>query len=172
MRASNNYNARFLPASKYGLELNIKKIHIERREIDFLGYPLQNGKLHTSSLKTKAVLNFPDPINVKGVQSCLDLISYFQKLVQDYSLIAKPLQIQIKITKCHFDEQQLNAFNHPKLLSANPVLCIYNPNNEAERHCDACIAGNGAFLLQKSTFDNYFHNVYFMRNKTTDTERK
>lgn len=161
-------------ASEYGLELNIKKCHFLQREIDFLGYQIKNGQLYPSPLKTKAVLNFPEPKNIKDVQSYLGLTSYFRKFIKDYSLIAKPLSDLLrKDTKFHFDDDQRNSFNRLKqILSSDPVLCIYNPNSETEIHCDASIDGYGAVLLQKSLLDNEFHPVYYMSKKTTTAERK
>lgn len=161
-------------AAEYGLELNIKKCNFLKREIDFLGYRIANGKLHPSPLKTKAVINFPEPKCVKDVQSYLGLTGYFRKFIEHYSVIAKPLSDLLKkYAKFEFDNNARYAFNKLKnILTTEPVLSIYDPKCETEVHCDACLDGYGAALMQKSMADNQLHPVYFYSKKTTAAERK
>lgn len=66
-----------ITASVWGLQLNIKKYHFLQREINFLDYHIKNRQLHPSPLKTKTVSNFPEPKNVKDVQSSVSLTSHF-----------------------------------------------------------------------------------------------
>ncbi|XP_035220759.1 uncharacterized protein LOC118193740, partial [Stegodyphus dumicola] len=163
---------RLMTASEYGLELNI--CQFLKREIEFLGHKIKDGKLYPSSSKTKAVINSPEPKCVKDVQSYLGLTGYFRKFIPNYSLIAKPLNDLLKKdSKFKFETKELYAFNELKrILTSEPVLCIYNPKAETEIHTDASADGYGAVLLQKSLIDIQMHPVYYMSRKTTDIERK
>ncbi|GBO21406.1 Retrovirus-related Pol polyprotein from transposon 297 [Araneus ventricosus] len=49
-------------ASEYGLEINFNKSHFLKKRIEFLGHVVEDGKIFPSTLKTKAVLNFPELI--------------------------------------------------------------------------------------------------------------
>ncbi|GBL82029.1 Retrovirus-related Pol polyprotein from transposon 297, partial [Araneus ventricosus] len=161
-------------ASEYGLELNIKKCQFLKREIEFLGHRIKEGKLYASPLKIKAVMNFPEPKCTKDIRSYLGLTGYFRKFIPHYSAIAKPLSDLLKKdSNFSFGLKERESFNeHKQILSKEPVLCLYNPKSETEIHTDASIDGFGACLLQKSIVDNQLHPVYYMSRKTSDTERK
>ncbi|GBL93950.1 Transposon Tf2-9 polyprotein [Araneus ventricosus] len=161
-------------ASEYGLELNIKKCQFLKREIEFLGHRIKDGKLYASPLKIKAVMNFPEPKCTKDIRSYLGLTGYFRKFIPHYSAIAKPLSDLLKKDiNFSFGLKERESFNELKqILSKEPVLCLYNPKSETEIHTDASIDGFGACLLQKSIVDNQLHPVYYMSRKTSDTERK
>ncbi|GBM72285.1 Transposon Ty3-G Gag-Pol polyprotein [Araneus ventricosus] len=136
-------------ASEYGLELNIKKCQFLKREIEFLGHRIKDGKLYASPLKIKAVMNFPEPKCTKGIRSYLGLTGYFRKFIPHYSAIAKPLSDLLKKdNNFSFGLKERESFNELKqILSKEPVLCLYNPKSETEIHTDASIDGFGACLL-------------------------
>ncbi|GBN25984.1 Retrovirus-related Pol polyprotein from transposon 297 [Araneus ventricosus] len=161
-------------ASEYGLEINFNKSHFLKKRIEFLGHVVDDGKIFPSTLKTKAVLNFPEPANLKQIHSFLGLTGYFRKFIPNYSTIARPLSDLLKKDrKFKFREEERISFNQLKLMLAEkPVLRIYNPNYETELHTDASLEGYGAILMQKSPDDKNFHPTYYMSKKTTDAEKK
>ncbi|GBL61482.1 Retrovirus-related Pol polyprotein from transposon 297, partial [Araneus ventricosus] len=161
-------------ASEYGLEINFNKSHFLKKRIEFLGHVVEDGKIFPSTLKTKAVLNFPEPANLKQIHSFLGLTGYFRKFIPKYSTIARPLSDLLKKDrKFKFGEEERISFNQLKLMLAEkPVLRIYNPNYETELHTDASLEGYGAILIQKSPDDKNFHPTYYMSKKTTDAEKK
>jgi len=63
-------------ASEYGLELNLKKLKLLKKRIEFLGYIVENGSISPSPDKTLAVIRFPEPKSYKQVQSFLGLTGY------------------------------------------------------------------------------------------------
>ncbi|GBM01009.1 Retrovirus-related Pol polyprotein from transposon 297 [Araneus ventricosus] len=161
-------------ASEYGLEINFNKSHFLKKRIEFLGHVVEDRKIFPSTLKTKAVLNFPEPANLKQIHSFLGLTGYFRKFIPKYSTIARPLSDLLKKDrKFKFGEEERISFNQLKLMLAEkPVLRIYNPNYETELHTDASLEGYGAILMQKSPDDKNFHPTYYMSKKTTDAEKK
>ena len=63
-------------------------------QIEYLGYIIENGFIKPSVNKTKAVEKFPNPNNVRQIQSFLALIIlYFRKFVLNYSRIASPTNL-------------------------------------------------------------------------------
>ncbi|GBL78064.1 Retrovirus-related Pol polyprotein from transposon 297 [Araneus ventricosus] len=161
-------------ASEYGLEINFNKSHFLKKRIEFLGHVVEDGKILPSTLKTKAVLNFPEPANLKQIHSFLGLTGYFRKFIPKYSTIARPLSDLLKKDrKFKFGEEERISFNQLKLMLAEkPVLRIYNPNYETELHTDSSLEGYGAILMQKSPDDKNFHPTYYMSKKTTAAEKK
>ncbi|GIX76875.1 retrovirus-related Pol polyprotein from transposon 297 [Caerostris darwini] len=114
-------------ASKYGLEIKLKKCQFLKRNVEFLGHIVENGTIRPSPAKTLAVKRFPVPTNVKRVQSFLGLTSYFRKFIPEYSKIAKPLSDLLR--KDHpftMGQDQIDAFEKLKdLLTRSPVLTIF-----------------------------------------------
>ncbi|GBN29181.1 hypothetical protein AVEN_45866-1 [Araneus ventricosus] len=95
-----------------------------KRKIEFLGYLIEEGTIRLSPSKTTAVQNFPQPKNVKQMQSFLGLTEYFRKFVPSYSKIAKPLSDMLRNdAKFEFRPMQRQAFDRLKeLLCQSPVL--------------------------------------------------
>ncbi|GBM30936.1 Retrovirus-related Pol polyprotein from transposon 297 [Araneus ventricosus] len=160
--------------SEYGLEINFNKSHFLKKRNEFLGHVIEDSKILPSTLKTKAVLNFPEPANLKQIHSFLGLAGYFRKFIPKYSTIARPLSdLFKKDRKFKFGEEERISFNRLKLMLAEkPVLRIYNPNYETELHTDASLEGYGAILMQRSPDDKNFPPTYYMSKKTTDAEKK
>ncbi|GFT16772.1 retrovirus-related Pol polyprotein from transposon 17.6 [Trichonephila clavipes] len=160
-------------ASEYGLELNLKKCNFLKSKIEFLGHIIEKGTIKPSLDKTKAVQNFPEPKNVKQVQSFLGLSGYFRKFIQNYSIIAKPLSDLLRDNAVfHFGPEQQLAFQTLRQkLSENPVLHIFKQGAKLELHTDASKFGYGAILLQQSD-DNKLHPVHYFSKKTTSQEEK
>ncbi|GBO46567.1 Retrovirus-related Pol polyprotein from transposon 17.6 [Araneus ventricosus] len=102
-------------ASEYGLELNIKKCQFLKREIEFLGHRIKDGKLYASPSKIKAVMNFPEPKCTKDIRSYLGLTGYFRKFIPHYSAIAKPLSDLLKKdSNFSFGLKERESFNELK----------------------------------------------------------
>ncbi|GBL89286.1 Retrovirus-related Pol polyprotein from transposon 297 [Araneus ventricosus] len=74
-------------ASEYGLEINFNKSHFLKKGIEFLGHVIEDGKIFPSTLKTKAVLNFPEPANLKQIHSFCDSPDIFESLSQNTPLL-------------------------------------------------------------------------------------
>lgn len=65
--------------------------------MEFLGHVVENGTIRPSKQKTKAVVCFPEPKNMRQVQFLLGLSGYFRKFVPRYSAIARPLSNLLKM---------------------------------------------------------------------------
>ncbi|GFW47157.1 transposon Tf2-6 polyprotein [Trichonephila clavipes] len=160
-------------ASEYGLDINLKKCNFLKSKIEFLGHIIEKGTIKPSLDKTKAVQNYPEPKNVKQVQSFLGLSGYVRKFIQNYSIIAKPLSDLLRDNAVfHFGPEQQLAFQTLRQkLSENPVLHIFKQGAKLELHTDASKFGYGAILLQQSD-DNKLHPVHYFSKKTTPQEEK
>ncbi|GFY07735.1 retrovirus-related Pol polyprotein from transposon 17.6 [Trichonephila clavipes] len=130
-----------------------EKLQVDDQIDDWLqqGHIIEKGTIKPSLDKTKAVQNFPEPKNVKQVQSFLGLSGYFRKFIQNYSIIAKPLSDLLRDNAVfHFGPEQQLAFQTLRQkLSENPVLHIFKQGAKLELHTDASKFGYGAILLQQ-----------------------
>lgn len=161
-------------AEDNGLIINFNKCNFLQRKINFLGHILENGTISPSTEKTRAVETFPQPRNVKNVQSFLGLTGFFRKFIHQYALKARPLSNLLKKdVKFVFGSEQVAAFNELKQsLCAKPVLRLYNPKADTELHTDASALGYGGCLLQKQQDDGLMHPVHYLSYKTTPAEAK
>lgn len=164
----------FKIASEYGLIFNWKKCHFLQTRVTYLGYIVENGTIRPSSEKTSAVENFPEPKNVKSIQSFLGLTGFFRKFVEGYATIARPLSnLTAKDVPFQFGESERDAFKKLKtLLCQKPVLALYSPYAETELHADASVVGLGAILLQRNDEDRQLHPVHYASWKTSKDEAK
>lgn len=80
--------------------VQFKKCEFVCKKVTFLGHILENGTVSPSEEKTNAIRNFPQPSNVKQVQSFLGLI------------IARPLSDLTKNEVCFvFGAERVSSFN-------------------------------------------------------------
>lgn len=119
-------------------------------------------------------LCFPEPENVRQVQSFLGLSGYFRKFVPGYSTIARLLSNLLKMDAgFQFGAAEKGAFEQLKImLSERSVLNLFRVGAETELHTDASMCGFGAILLQKNSEDQTLHPVYYASGKTTPAEQK
>lgn len=160
-------------ASESGLAINWSKCQFLKAKVEFLGHEIEAGSVRPSAAKTDAVTRFPEPKNVKQIQSFLGLSGYFRKFICNYSTIARPLTNLVRkdVTFC-FKEKERNAFNELKAALVNkPILKIYRINATTELHTDASKYGYGAILLQYES-DNSLRPVYYASGRTTAAEEK
>ena len=110
-----------------------------KRTFEFLGHVVEEGKIYPSQEKVKAVIDYPEPKEVKDIQSFLGLTGYFRKFISSYSTIAKPLSDMLRKDQSYnFDDKARNALIQLKtILTQNPVLKIYHSRHEMEVHTDA-----------------------------------
>lgn len=160
---------------KYGLEINLKKCHLLQSSIEYLGYLADEKGIRPSGSHCSTIKNYPMPTNLREVQSCLGLFSYFRRFVPLFSRVALPL-LNLMKSKTEkpfvFDTDCERAFyTLREALADSPVLAIYSSKRETELHTDASSHGFGAVLLQKQN-DGKLHPVSYYSRRTTDAEEK
>lgn len=156
---------------QYGIKLS--KCRFLNKEIDYLSYVANEKGIRPNDYHIQTIKNYPMPTNVKDLQSCLGVFSYFRRFVHSFSKIAGPLlNLLKKETKFNFDKDCERAFFTLKDASVSrPILSIFNPKKETELHTDASASGFGAILMQKSD-DNKWHPVSYFSKRTTAAESR
>lgn len=159
--------------AQFRLEIKIKKCQFCFTEIELLGFTVSNKGIRPNNSHLEAIKSMPFPSDVKQVNKCLGLFSYFRRFVPSFSSISLPLRNLVKPgSKFEFDEQCRQAFItlRDKLISA-PVLALYNPSRETELHCDASSDGFGGILLQRQD-DGKLHPTAYFSKRTTSAESR
>ena len=60
-------------------------------EVDFLGMIVGRDGIKMDQTKVKAILDWPEPKNVKGVRSFLGLANFYRRFIKDYAHVARLL---------------------------------------------------------------------------------
>ena len=76
---------------KANLVVKPEKCSFYIQKVHFLGFVISPGKIEIEEDKVKAILEWPEPRNVKETQLFLGLANYYRKFIKGYSKIAELL---------------------------------------------------------------------------------
>ena len=140
----------FEKLQKLGFHLNRDKCFFCRPEVKYLGHILTQNGLKIDPEKTRAILNRPDPKNVKQLISFLQTCSWFRRFIPQFAEIAKPLtNLTKKKSVWKWKTEEKATFNKLKeLLTSPPILQQVNEDAKFYIRTDASNYALGAVLLQ------------------------
>ena len=95
-------------------------------EVDFLGMIVGRDGIKMDQTKVKAILDWPEPKNVKGVRSFLGLANFYRRFIKDYARVARPLHdLTKKEEPFQWEEPQQMAFDMLKRhFTTAPILAF------------------------------------------------
>jgi hypothetical protein len=148
-----------------GLTFNPKKCVFFEKEVVVLGHQVSPEGIKPLKDKVKAIEEWREPMNKKGVRSFLGTASYYRQYVPDFAKIAAPLhKLTGKSTKWQWTEREIEAFNRLKLvLQEAPVLKLFDPHKPIFIDCDASNYAIGSILVQPDNDGNEHPVAYFSR---------
>ena len=106
------------------LYLKAEKCEFEKERIEYLGLIISQGKIEMDPVKVEGVSKWPEPENVKDVQSFLGFVNFYRRFIQDFADIAKPLhELTKKGTVRRWAQRHKDAFNQLKeRVTSSPIL--------------------------------------------------
>nr|GFA23856.1 reverse transcriptase domain-containing protein [Tanacetum cinerariifolium]GFA23970.1 reverse transcriptase domain-containing protein [Tanacetum cinerariifolium]GFA42844.1 reverse transcriptase domain-containing protein [Tanacetum cinerariifolium] len=104
--------------------LNWEKSHFMIKEGIVLGHKISKERIEVDKAKVDVIAKSPHPITVKGIQSFLGHAGFYQRFIQDFSKIARPMtRLLEKDTIFHFSKECVEAFQTLKRkLTEAPIL--------------------------------------------------
>jgi hypothetical protein len=95
-------------------------------EVSFLGHIISNGGILVDPAKVKEIVAWSIPTIVMEIQSFLELAGYYQRFIEGFSKIAKPMTSPLeKGREFKWDEQCQDSFDQlKKRLMSPPVLVM------------------------------------------------
>ncbi|KAK3727755.1 hypothetical protein QZH41_005220 [Actinostola sp. cb2023] len=93
------------------LKLKPAKCQFLKQRVTFLGHVVLSQGIETDPEKTKAVVDWPVPVDVKELQRFLGLVGYYRRFVTELSTTAEPLyRLCKKITPFQWGTKEQTAF--------------------------------------------------------------
>ena len=156
-----------------GFRLKRSKCKFFEPSISYLGHVISSGQVRPTNDNIKAIIDFPRPTNVQGVQSFVGKANYYRDFVENMSRIIAPLT---RLTRKNVDfvwtDEQERAFNDVKrILTTEPVIAIFDPSLPTELTTDASKLGLAGILTQKHE-DGKSHVISYWSRKTNDAESR
>nr|GEX83801.1 reverse transcriptase domain-containing protein [Tanacetum cinerariifolium] len=121
------------------LVLNWEKCHFMCREGIVLGHKISKSGIEVNRAKVDVIAKLPHPTTIKGVRSFLGHAGFYQRFIQDFSKIARPMtHLLEKETPFAFSKECVDAFDTlKKKLTKAPILVVPDWNLPFELMCDA-----------------------------------
>ncbi|GJW99234.1 putative reverse transcriptase domain-containing protein [Tanacetum coccineum] len=119
--------------------------------VQFLGHLIDSQGLHVDTAKIEVVKNWTSPTTPTEVRQFLGLAGYYQRFIEGFSKIAKPLTKLTQKNKSYiWGEEQESAFQLLKQkLCETPILALPEGNDDFVVYCDASLQGLGVVLMQR-----------------------
>jgi hypothetical protein len=126
-------------------------------KVGFLGHIVSAEGVAVDPSKVASVPKWESPKNAGDIWSFLGLAGYYQRFIENFSKIAKPMTELLKKEKkfdwtdaCEASFQELKQ----RLVTA-PVLCLLDIQKDFQVSCDASRQGLGSVLMQDGRVVSY-----------------
>ncbi|GJW01654.1 putative reverse transcriptase domain-containing protein [Tanacetum coccineum] len=131
----------------------MNRIHI----VQFLEHLIDSQGLHVDPTKIRAVKNWETLTTPIEARQFLGLAGYYQRFIEGFSKIAKPLTKLTQKNKQYIcgKEQELAFQLLKQKLCEAPILALLEGNDNFVVYCDASLQCHGAVLMQKEKFTAY-----------------
>ena len=96
---------------KVGLFANPKKCKFYTDTVEYLGFIMSPEGLRMDPAKVTTILEWPEPRNVKDIQSFLSFANFYRRFINGYSKMIQPLtRLCRKSVVWRFGEDERRAF--------------------------------------------------------------
>ena len=140
---------------------------VRLQEVPFIGHLLTPQGLIADSAKVEAIVNMPEPTDVKSLRRALGMINYLSKFLLNLSSCSDVLrQLSRKNVKWHWDDKHGKAWNElMAMISQVPVLAFFDLEKEVTIQCDASQSGLGTVLMQEDKPVHYISRAMISAEK-------
>jgi hypothetical protein len=135
----------------------LSKCSFFQKEIHYLGHIISSEGISVDPEKVKAIMEWPVQKNSHEVRSFMGLAVYYQRFVEGFSKIVKPITtLQCKGVRYEWMEECDSAFIKLKsLLTSAPILRVPDMEKDFTVYMDASKQGLGVVLMQDGGVISY-----------------
>jgi hypothetical protein len=87
----------FERSKAHGLRLHLGKCKFFQESVEYLGHVIYPGGLGVQQAKVEAIARIPRPTDVSRVHAFMGLTNYYRRYVKGFSVMAKPLNMLLKL---------------------------------------------------------------------------
>jgi hypothetical protein len=132
------------------LYTKLSKCEFWLEQVTFLGHAISKGGISVDPSKVQDVLSWEAPTSVSDIRSFLRLAGYYQRFIEGFSKISKPMTELLEKDKqfkwmpaCESSFQELK-----ERLTTAPVLVMSDMEKPFSIYCDVSGQGLGCVLMQ------------------------
>ena len=142
---------------EHQLYAKFSKCEFWLKEVGFLRHVISGEGIEIDPTKVVTVTNWESPTSVGEIQSFLGLAGYYQRFIENFSKIAKPMtELLKKDTKFNWTEECEASFQELKRrLVTSAVLILPDQRKDYEVYWDVSHRGLGAVLMQEGRVVSY-----------------
>jgi hypothetical protein len=128
----------------------LSKCEFWLKQVAFLGHVISKGGISVDPSKIEDMLSWKVPTNVKDIQSFLGLARYYQRFIEGFSKISKPMtELLEKDKKFEWTVAWEASFQKlKKRLTIAPILVMPDMERSFSIYCDVSSQGLGCVLMQ------------------------
>src|SRR5882724_3809290 len=157
---------------RHRLYLKAEKCTFGQPMVEYLGLILSEGHVEMDPVKVAGIRDWLTPRNVTEVQSFIRFVNFYQRFIQDFSHVAKPLhQLTKKGEVWRWAGDKQKAFEELKwLITSTPILVQPDPDAYFRLETNASGYATGAVLSQLCE-DDKWHPVGFTSKSLSSAKR-
>ena len=142
---------------EHQLYAKFSKCEFWLKEVGFLGHVISGEGIAVDPTKVQSVTKWLAPTSVAEIRSFLGLAGYYQRFIENFSKIAKPMtELLKKYTKFKWTDECEASFQELKeRLVTAPVLILSDIRRDFQVYCDASRLGLGGVLMQDGIVVSY-----------------
>jgi hypothetical protein len=152
------------------LYAKLSKCECWLKQVAFFGHIISRGEISVDPSKIQDVLSWNAPMSVGDNRSFLGLAGYYQRFIEGFSKITKPMtELLMKDKKFNWTPACEASFQElKKRLTTAPVLVMPDIEKPFSIYCDASRHGLGCVLMQDGHIVVYAscqlrkHEVHFL----------
>ena len=148
----------FQPLRKSGIKVKASKCQLFKKEVSYLGR-LVSSEIYTADPKTVTAVKLritSPPKTITELRSALGLVGYFRRSIPNFSKVANPLCVLLKLHPEKSEKQLLWNSEHQQALdqllsylTTPPMLVYPDLNQPFKLYTDASGQGLGCALYQE-----------------------
>ena len=153
------------------LFLKPEKCKFHRKQVDYLGVIVGNGRVKMDPVKVQGITDWPTPTNLTELRSFLGFGNYYKDFIKHYSQITCPLHnLTRKDTPWKWDDLAEHVFRRLKgIFTSYPVLRNPDPTRRYILDTDASNVAVGATISQE--YVDGRHPIAYFSKSLSPAER-
>lgn len=154
-----------------GLGIKTNKCQFGVRQVEFLGFKIQDGQISPTDEKLETMRNYPRPTSIREVERFVGMVGFYRRMIPDFARLATSLHRIKRSKKLIWTKECDVAFETLRQCMLNkPVVHLPDLSLPFFVKTDASDDGMGAILQQER--DGQRVVIEYASKAFTDTQKR